>query len=78
MSVIDGEAVIWNGGRLDFDAMQRRLSGGLAGAARLACLNPASFAAFDMLAVAGQDYVTCRSSTAGHCSRKWQGSGLRR
>ncbi|MBT2519045.1 ATP-dependent DNA ligase [Streptomyces sp. ISL-90] len=53
--VLDGEAVIWNEGRLDFDAMQRRLSGGLAGAARLARAQPASFAAFDVLAVAGQD-----------------------
>lgn len=53
--VLDGEAVVWNQGRLDFDAMQRRLRGGPAGAARLAHAQPASYAAFDVLAVAGRD-----------------------
>ncbi|WP_018771434.1 ATP-dependent DNA ligase [Arthrobacter sp. 162MFSha1.1] len=53
--VLDGEAVIWTGDRLDFDALQRRLvtsKGTLPAAAQE---HPASFAAFDLLAVAGHD-----------------------
>lgn len=53
--VVDGEAVIWKAGRLDFDAMQQRLSGGVGKAARAAHALPDSFAAFDVLAVAGRD-----------------------
>lgn len=53
--VLDGEAVVWSSGRLDFDALQRRLSAGQAKTARLAHTEPASFAAFDMLAVGGED-----------------------
>ena len=33
-TVLDGEAVIWNEGRLDFTAMQNRLTGGAVVAAR--------------------------------------------
>lgn len=53
--VLDGEAVIWTGDRLDFDALQRRLvtpKGALPAAAQE---HPASFVAFDLLAVAGHD-----------------------
>lgn len=53
--VVDGEAVIWAGGRLDFSALQQRLGAGpktLPGLVRQA---PASYVAFDVLAVAGQD-----------------------
>ncbi|MGY3567933.1 ATP-dependent DNA ligase [Sinomonas sp. RB5] len=53
--VLDGEAVIWNDGRLDFDALQRRLGVGVALAARLAREAPASFVVFDVLAVLGRD-----------------------
>lgn len=53
--VVDGEAVIWKDGRLDFDGLQQRLSAGMAKAARRAHLQPASYAAFDVLAVAGRD-----------------------
>ncbi|GAB3283431.1 ATP-dependent DNA ligase [Sinomonas notoginsengisoli] len=53
--LIDGEAVVWNGGRLDFDALQRRNVTSRAGLADLVRAHPASFAAFDILAVAGQD-----------------------
>ncbi|WP_235480319.1 ATP-dependent DNA ligase [Leifsonia sp. Leaf264] len=53
--VVDGETVIWAGSRLDFDAMQRRMGRGAKSAAKLAHELPASFAAFDLLAVAGHD-----------------------
>lgn len=54
-SVVDGEAVIWSAGRLDFDALQQRLSAGVAKAGRIAHAQPASYAAFDVLAIAGRD-----------------------
>jgi len=51
-TVIDGEAVVWGGERLDFTALQRRLASPRR-AARLARERPASFVAFDMLAYDG-------------------------
>ncbi|AMM34754.1 DNA ligase (plasmid) [Sinomonas atrocyanea] len=53
--VLDGEAVIWGHDRLDFDALQRRMGAGPATARRLAAEQPASFVAFDVLAVLGRD-----------------------
>jgi ATP-dependent DNA ligase len=53
--VVDGEAVVWREGRLSFDELQHRLSSSRATVARLAREWPASFAAFDVLAVADQD-----------------------
>lgn len=53
--IVDGEAVIWNNNRLDFDALQRRMVTAKAMLPALARELPASFAAFDVLAVAGQD-----------------------
>jgi ATP-dependent DNA ligase len=53
--VLDGEAVIWGRDRLDFDALQRRMGAGAATARRLAAEQPASFVAFDVLAVLGRD-----------------------
>ena len=53
--VLDGEAVIWNGNRLDFEALQRRMVSSRAALPALVHELPASFAAFDVLAVAGQD-----------------------
>lgn len=53
--IIDGEAVCWSKKRLDFEHLQRRL---ITSARRLPALiweYPASYAAFDVLAVAGQD-----------------------
>lgn len=53
--VVDGEAVIWAGGRLDFSALQQRLGAGpktLPGQVRQ---TPANYVAFDVLAVAGHD-----------------------
>lgn len=53
--VVDGEAVIWSGGRLDFDALQRRMVTSRAALPGLVRELPASFVAFDVLAVAGHD-----------------------
>jgi ATP-dependent DNA ligase len=53
--VIDGETVVWSNGRLDFEALQRRLTASKAGLARLVHELPASYVAFDLLAVAGHD-----------------------
>ncbi len=54
-TVIDGEAVIWNGTRLDFDLLQRRLVNTPRKVAALAVKNPASLMAFDVLAHRGED-----------------------
>jgi ATP-dependent DNA ligase len=53
--VVDGEAVIWNDGRLDFNALQRRMVTSKSAMSALVDERPASFAAFDVLAVAGHD-----------------------
>ncbi|MGN6440625.1 MAG: ATP-dependent DNA ligase [Arthrobacter sp.] len=53
--VLDGEAVVWSGDRLDFDALQRRLVASKAGLPALIREQPASFVAFDLLSVAGHD-----------------------
>lgn len=53
--VLDGEAVIWTDDKLDFDALQRRLVTSRAALPGLIQERPASFAAFDLLAVAGND-----------------------
>jgi ATP-dependent DNA ligase len=54
-SVIDGEIVIATPKGLDFDALQLRLHPAASRAARLAAETPASFVAFDALAVDGAD-----------------------
>ncbi|WP_284750841.1 ATP-dependent DNA ligase [Arthrobacter sp. efr-133-R2A-120] len=53
--VIDGEAVVWSKGRLDFEALQRRLVTSKANLAKMVRELPASYVAFDLLAVAGHD-----------------------
>lgn len=53
--VIDGEAVIWSQGRLNFSALQQRLGAGPRTLPGLVAATPASYAAFDVLAVAGHD-----------------------
>ena len=53
--VLDGEAVVWAGERLDFDALQKRLVTAVKALPALARKRPASFVAFDLLAVAGHD-----------------------
>jgi ATP-dependent DNA ligase len=53
--VIDGEVVIAGPAGLDFDALQMRLHPAASRVAKLATETPASFVAFDLLAVAGED-----------------------
>ncbi|WP_435886764.1 ATP-dependent DNA ligase [Streptomyces microflavus] len=48
-TTLDGEAVIWHGGRLDFGAVQARAASPLTRAYALAARHPASYAAFDVL-----------------------------
>lgn len=55
-TVLDGEVVVWHAGRTDFALVQRRAA--VASAARAAVLArtlPASYAAFDVLELAGLD-----------------------
>ncbi|MET9097189.1 hypothetical protein ABZX72_34495 [Streptomyces cyaneofuscatus] len=49
-TVLDGEAVIWNDGTVDFGAVQARAASSLDRARALAARLPASYAAFDVLA----------------------------
>ena len=67
--VLDGELVIWNGSRLDFDALQRRLAGGAARIAHQARTHPASYMVFDVLAWQGGICATSRGGCAAGCSR---------
>jgi ATP-dependent DNA ligase len=53
--VLDGEIVIATADGLDFDALQMRLHPAASRVARLAAETPASFVAFDLLAVDGED-----------------------
>lgn len=53
--VIDGEAVVWSQDRLDFSALQQRLGAGPKTLPGLVRETPASYAAFDVMAVAGHD-----------------------
>uniref|UniRef100_UPI003F80479E ATP-dependent DNA ligase n=1 Tax=Streptomyces flavofungini TaxID=68200 RepID=UPI003F80479E len=59
-TVLDGEVVVWSGGRIDFAAVQRRAAATPLRAGALARAQPASYAAFDLLAEAGTD---CRGLT---------------
>ncbi|AZM55517.1 ATP-dependent DNA ligase [Streptomyces sp. WAC 01529] len=54
-TALDGEVVVWSGGRIDFAAVQQRAAATRARAAVLARTLPASYAAFDLLAEAGED-----------------------
>lgn len=73
--VLDGEAVVWNGDRLDFEALQRRMVSSRAALPALVHELPASFAAFDVLAVAGQDIrgvpFTGRRQLLEELARDW-------
>jgi ATP-dependent DNA ligase len=53
--VIDGEAVIWSQGSLNFTALQQRLGARPKTLAGLVAAAPANYVAFDVLAVAGHD-----------------------
>ncbi|RAJ76838.1 ATP dependent DNA ligase-like protein [Streptomyces sp. PsTaAH-137] len=54
-TVLDGEAVIWLDGRIDFGAVRSRASSRGRRLADLVHRHPASYAAFDCLMLAGQD-----------------------
>ena len=54
-SVVDGEIVIATPAGLDFDALQMRLHPAASRVAKLAGETPASFVAFDLLALDGRD-----------------------
>jgi len=54
-TVVDGEVVIWNGHRLDFGLLQRRLVSGVASIGEMVRSTPASFVAFDLLAAHAAD-----------------------
>lgn len=55
-TVLDGEVVVWHAGRTDFALVQRRAAAATAArAAALARTLPASYAAFDVLELAGLD-----------------------
>jgi ATP-dependent DNA ligase len=56
--VVDGEIVIATSGGLDFDALQLRLHPAESRVARLAKETPASFVAFDLLAVDGRSLLS--------------------
>jgi ATP-dependent DNA ligase len=73
-TVLDGEAVVWVDGRLSFDHLQLRLArraarGGPKGP-------PASYVAFDVLALDGQDQrgltYTARRARLEHVSAGWR------
>lgn len=53
--IVEGEAVVWSGDRLDFDQLLRRNSSRGQKLQRLVETHPASFVASDVLAVAWQD-----------------------
>jgi ATP-dependent DNA ligase len=57
-TVIDGEVVVWNGERLDFGLLQRRLVTAPGRIGPLVAAHPASYVAFDLLATGGTDLRT--------------------
>ncbi|AJP00204.1 hypothetical protein TU94_00135 [Streptomyces cyaneogriseus subsp. noncyanogenus] len=55
--VLDGELVVWAGGRMSFEALQRRAVSGGRTAARLAQERPAHYIVFDLLQLDGQELL---------------------
>ena len=55
--VLDGEVVLVAGDRLDFDALQQRIHPAASRVTLLAGQTPASFVAFDLLALDGEDFT---------------------
>jgi ATP-dependent DNA ligase len=53
-TLLDGELVVWDGNRLDFSQLQRRLAGP-SRAPALARYRPASYVAFDILQIGDRD-----------------------
>ena len=69
-SVIDGEIVIATPRGLDFEALQLRLHPAASRAAKLAKATPASFVAFDALALDGGISVPSRRASGAPCSSR--------
>src|SRR5688500_14478475 len=61
-TVLDGEVVIWNGSRLDFGLLQRRMVTAPSRIGALVAASPASYVAFDLLAAGGADLRGLRLS----------------
>lgn len=55
--VLDGEIVVVTGDRLDFDALQQRIHPAASRVKLLSRTTPASFVAFDLLALGDEDYT---------------------
>lgn len=60
-TVLDGEAVIWREGRLDFGAAQSRAASSVTRARALATRHPASYACWDILQHPDPEIGDCRS-----------------
>src|SRR5215470_17966589 len=70
-AVIDGEIVIAGEGGLDFWALQQRIHPAASRVTMLAGKTPASFVAFDLLAL-GDDDLTGEPFAARRSSRRWR------
>jgi ATP-dependent DNA ligase len=74
-TVLDGEVVVWNGARLDFELLQQRLAGGAARIARQVREHPASYVVFDVLAINGEDLrnrpLRERRATLENMAKQW-------
>ena len=55
--VVDGEIVVTSGTRLDFEALQQRIHPAVSRVSMLSETTPASFIAFDLLALGDDDYT---------------------
>ena len=67
-SVLDGELVAYRGGRCDFAALQRRITG------RLSLASPVTFVVFDLWCLPGMTCVVCRiASGVNICGACWTG-----
>ena len=70
--VVDGEIVVATGATLDFDALQQRIHPAKSRVDRLAAETPASFVAFDLLAVGDEDLTgEGFGERRGGSSRRW-------
>lgn len=75
-TVLDGEICIWNGGRLSFELLQRRMARRHGPAIHLAAReHPATYVAFDMLASGGDDLrrqpLRSRRSQLERAAARW-------
>ena len=73
--VIDGEIVVVVGDRLEFEVLQQRIHPAASRVKLLSRETPATFIAFDLLALDDTDYMGGRSRSAGRLSRRRWPSG---